>query len=140
MKKLLIALSLIPAVSSADETLYGKWQGQVEFQVSMDGNLVPESHAVTDVVLSIDQRGKVVGESKENGCRILGLATPGPMPSILNVGLNLSGCNYPGLNERFNGLFSFYKKDGYAVLSLNGTRIKLGAPSKSFFMKGNFRY
>lgn len=133
---------LVPAASFAEAPLYGIWQGQVEFQVYLNGNTVPESHSVVDTVLNIDPRGKIVGQSKENGCRILGLATPGPGNSkvILNISLNLAGCHYQGLNERFSGLFTVSPKDGYAVMNLSGNRIKLGSPSKSYFMKGNFRY
>jgi hypothetical protein len=140
MRYLAILFVLLPMPSFGNVPLYGIWQGQVEFHVSSGGNMVPESHSVVDTVLNIDENGKIIGQSKENGCRILGIATPGPSKAILNISINLTDCRYQGLNERYSGLFTVYQKDGYAIMNLHGNRIKIGSPSKSYFMKGKFRY
>lgn len=68
----------------------------------------PAAHAVVDLVIDIDARGKVTGASTENGCHMLGIAQPGLAPHILNLNVTLRSCGYPGFNRIYRGYISVY--------------------------------
>ena len=55
---------------------YGEWRGQTQFQISSKGQHVAEAHSVVPMTIAIDSQGKVTGASPENGCRLLGIASP----------------------------------------------------------------
>lgn len=55
------------------------------------------------LTLSLNAEGKVVGNSPENACRLLGLWIHGFAPSVLELDVTLSRCSHPGLNHRYHG-------------------------------------
>ena len=106
------------AVSSANLTPYGEWRGQTQFQASAKGQRITEAHSVVPMTIAIDRQGKVTGASPENGCRLLGIAAPGTISTILHMDVSLSGCEYAAYNRRFAGMLALYLRDKHVQLSL----------------------
>src|SRR5690348_16401525 len=105
------------AVSAQDySTPYGAWRGQAQYQVSVQSVPDPAAHAVSPLVIEIDTAGKLKGSSPENGCQLLGIARPSPVPTLLNLDVTISGCRYAGLNRRYSGTFGLYTQRKYASL------------------------
>lgn len=125
--------------NAAYSTLDGDWRGQVQFQASMQGRPVPEAHAVIPTVLSIDRRGKVTGSSSENGCKVMGLATPGMMPTVRGLDITLSGCKYQDFNRRLSGTLSLYPAQKQAQLWVYAFPVDLLRPGRTFDIKGTLR-
>lgn len=114
---------VVPAPStqsdfSSYKTPYGEWRGQTQFQMTSKGKRVADAHSVVPMTIAIDQQGKVVGASPQNGCRILGVASPGPMATILTLDVSFSGCEYALYNRRFSGTLALYVRDKSTQLSL----------------------
>jgi len=105
---------------------YGEWRGQAQYQVFIKAVSDPAAHVVTNLTIAIDQRGKVVGTSTENGCRMLGIAAPGITPLIVKLDVTLQDCRYAGLNRTYKGHLSVYAKEGHAALSLQSLEIGRG--------------
>jgi hypothetical protein len=106
-------------------TLYGEWRGQTQFQASAKGHQIPEAHAVVPMTIYVDGQGKVVGESPENGCRLLGIASP-ISPTVLKLDTTLSSCQYAGYNRRYSGTLGLYQKNRHVQLSLTAMEIRFG--------------
>ena len=83
-----------PVTPGNYSTLYGDWRGQTQFQVTRRTEQVSAAHAVTALTIEISPQGKVTGASPDNGCRILGVASPGLVPTILTLDVSFSGCQY----------------------------------------------
>ena len=49
---------------------------------------------------------------------MLGIAAPGPTPTVLYLDVSFSGCQYAVFNRRFSGTLAIYKKDKHVQLSL----------------------
>ena len=105
---------------------YGEWRGQAQYQAFIKSVSDAAAHAVTDLKIDIDPRGKVVGASAENGCLLLGIAAPGATASIVVLNITLTGCQYAGLDRTYKGQLSLYAKKGYASLSLQALDISIG--------------
>lgn len=105
---------------------YGEWRGQAQYQAFIKSVSDPAAHAVTDLTIDIDPRGKVVGASAENGCRLLGIAAPGAAAMIVKLNVTLTGCQYAGLNRTYEGHLALYAKERYASLSLQAIDISSG--------------
>lgn len=105
---------------------YGEWRGQAQYQVFIKSVSDPAAHIVTNLTIAIDPRGKLVGASTENGCRMLGLAAPWITPLIVRLDVTLRDCQYPGLNRTYTGQLSVFAKEGYAALSLQALAIGSG--------------
>lgn len=102
------------------KTPFGAWRGQVQYQATTRGQLVAEAHAVVPLVLRIETSGKVTGISTDNGCKLLGIATPAPYaPLLLQLDVTLSTCNFRDYNRRFTGNISIDERSRVANLSLN---------------------
>lgn len=108
------------AGNSAYATPNGSWRGQVQFQGTGPGGVIQEAMAVVPVTLDIEAQGKVVGSSPENGCRLMGIASPGLTPRMLNLDITLSGCRYRSFNRRFFGSLIVDQEKKVAQLSLSG--------------------
>src|SRR5881628_3751740 len=63
-------------------------------------------------------QGKLVGASAENGCRVLGVTSPGLSPNSLNLDVTFAGCRYSAYNRRFSGTLSVPLQQSYARLNL----------------------
>ncbi len=102
---------------------YGPWRGQAQFQLTHIGARSDTIHQVVHLVLEIAEDGKVAGTSRENGCDMLGIATPGATPRILNLDVTLSRCSAKDLNRRYRGTILLNPADRSAHLSLNAQRV-----------------
>jgi hypothetical protein len=122
-------LSLLVATNALAQgytTPHGEWRGQTQYQAFIGTVSDPAAHAVVDLTVNIDPRGKVIGMSGDNGCRLLGVALPGPTPRILKLEVVLTGCSYAGLNRAYKGLLSVYAKEKYAAFSLQAVDVAAG--------------
>lgn len=125
--------------NSAYATGYGDWRGQVQYQASINGQPISEAHAVVQTTVSIDPQGKITGSSPENGCRMKGLASPGPMPTILYLDITLTGCHYPNLNRRLSGTLALYPAQKSSQFWIYATPMDLHKPGQSYDIKGTLR-
>lgn len=117
------ATTLPGSADSSYSTPYGEWRGQAQFQANVGGTVQQDAHAVVPLVIAIDAQGKVTGAAPEAGCQIKGIATPGVVPTMLNLDVTLSGCRYAGYNRRMGGYVALYQAQKHAQLSLNGNHI-----------------
>lgn len=125
-------------VNAAYETPYGEWRGQVQYQATEKGQRVETAHAVVPVVLVIANDNKVSGFSKDNGCKYLGIASPGFTSTLLNLDLSLKNCAYGGLNRRYSGTLLVNPSSKVAQLSLSGLDARFGSIS-SYDLKATLR-
>lgn len=120
VRKTALLVLAAPATTLAADyaSPYGEWRGETQYQAFVRGVADPAAHVVTNLTIAISPGGKVSGSSAENGCRVVGLATPGIAPAIVNLSVTLTGCNYPGLNRTYAGDLSVFGKERYAKFSL----------------------
>lgn len=116
-------------IDAAYDTPYGDWRGQVQYQATEKGQRVESAHSVIPFVLSIANDGRVTGISQENGCKYLGIAMPGVIPTMVNLDLTLTNCAYRGMNKRYSGSLVLNSAAKVAQLSLSGMDAKIGAIS-----------
>ncbi len=88
---------------SATASVVGDWRGQTQFQGAQNAVEMEEAHTVVPLVLTFSADGKVLGASSDNGCTLLGLWVPGPIPHRFTLDVTLKGCHYAGLNRRYTG-------------------------------------
>lgn len=134
MKKLVLLLTAtlfsaacFPAIAGVPPGLAVLWKGQAQYQATVDNKLDPSGHAVSGLSLSISPDGKVVGNSPENGCSLLGIATLTPSQSRVDLDVTMSGCRYSGYNMRWSGSITVLGKgpDG-SVAQMNLTTGLMG--------------
>lgn len=123
---LTIALATTTAFAQNYTSPYGEWRGQAQYQAFVKSVSDPAAHTVTNLTMSIDPRGKVVGASTENGCRMLGIAAPGVTSMSVKLEVTLQDCRYVGLNRTYKGHLTVNSKEGYAALSLQALAIGRG--------------
>lgn len=107
-------------------TPYGEWRTQAQYQASDKGKPVPGSHSVVGLVIRIEPAGKLIGSSPENGCKLLGVASPYITATMLSIDVTLSGCHFNAYNRRFTGSLTLNTTMKSAALSLNAADIRLG--------------
>jgi hypothetical protein len=118
--------------------LYGAWRGQAQYQATIGSAHDPAAHAVVDLVIELDPRGKLTGISTANGCRLLGIASPGATPTMLHLDVTLSGCTYSGFNRRFSGQLLANTKQQFVSVSLQAHVIGKGG-AQVFDVKATMR-
>jgi len=128
MRYVFLISLLLSSVAYADgySSPYGEWRGQTEYQAFIRTASDPASHIVTNLTINVDPQGKVVGTSTENGCRMLGLASPGITPTIVTLKVTLTGCAYSGYNRSYSGSLSVFSKEGYSKFSLQALDVSSG--------------
>lgn len=128
MRHLLLLCLFASSAAYADDyaSPYGEWRGQTQYQPFIRTTSDPAGHTVTNLTIDISLQGKVVGMSTENGCRMLGLAAPGIMPTIVTLNVTLTGCVYPGFNRTYNGHLSVFSKERYTKFSLQAIDVSSG--------------
>ena len=106
---------------------YGPWSGQTQFQI-MNTNVVQSegTHFIAFMDVMIGEDGKVTGASAENSCRMLGLASPGYTPAMLNLDVTLSNCPAKLFNRRYHGTLSMNPKQRTAQLYVRALQIGIG--------------
>lgn len=140
MKRFLILLCLPPVVAMAQvpAEITGEWRGQVQYQATIDRKLDSAAHAVTALTIRVEPGGKVWGTSKENGCKLLGIAAPqAGSATVMRLDVTLSDCQYAGLNRRYQGHIANYKS--HVDLLLMAQDIGLGRRPGVFDVKGTLR-
>jgi hypothetical protein len=133
-------LPAFPAGAASDySTPYGEWRGQAQFHARVGAIDDPKAHTVSDLSISIDPQGKIVGSSNGTGCHALGLAAPSGPKTVFNLDVTFSGCAYPGYNRRFTGNLFLYPKDGYTSLRLRSFVAGDGAKSASYDVRATLK-
>lgn len=117
----------------------GAWRGQAQFQANVGGAIAPEAHTVVPLTIEIDSQGKVTGASPENGCRLLGVASPGILPTMANLDVTFSGCRYAGFNRRMSGALSVYQAQKHAQFQLNGFLVAPGRVAATYDIRATMR-
>lgn len=114
-------------VSGGYTTPYGPWSGQTQFQI-MNTNVLQSdgTHFIAFTELMIGEDGKVTGGSAENSCRLLGLASPGFAPTMLNLDVTLSNCPAKLFNRRYHGTLIMNPKQRTAQMSIRALQIGIG--------------
>lgn len=126
------------AGNSAYSTTSGAWRGQVQYQATWRTTVDSDAHAIIPMTIEIDPQGKVSGASPENGCTLKGISAPGGMPTITNLDVTFSGCNYAAFNRRMSGYLALYQAQKHAQLSLSGYEM-MKRPAGTFEIKGTLR-
>lgn len=127
------------SANSAYSTRYGDWRGQIQYQASVYGQPISEAHAIAQATLSIDPQGKIFGSSPENGCKLKGISSPGVTPTVLNLDITLSGCNFQKLNRRMFGMLALYPAEKQAQFSIRAQPVDLLNPGWSYDIRGTMR-
>lgn len=125
--------------NAAYSTPTGAWRGQAQFQANVGGAVANEAHAVVPMTIEIDPQGKVTGASPENGCRLLGVASPGIQPTMANLDVTLSGCRYAGFNRRLSGSLSVYQAQQHAQFQLIGMLAAPGRVAATYDIRATMR-
>lgn len=106
---------------------YGPWRGQTQFQITNANVLQSEgTHFIAFMDIMIAEDGKVTGTSAENNCALLGLASPGLVPVMLNLDVTLSNCSAKLFNRRYHGTLSMNAKSRTAQLYIRALQIGIG--------------
>jgi hypothetical protein len=126
------------AGNSAYSTTSGAWRGQVQYQATWRTTVDSDAHAVIPMTIEIDPQGKVSGGSPENGCKLKGISAPGGMPTITNLDVTFSGCDYAAFNRRMSGYLALYQAQKHAQFSLSAYEM-MKRPSGTFEIKGTLR-
>lgn len=121
-----LTLGLAAAQPAGSNPFPGNWSGTAQFQLNVGGKVDAAAHSVSDLGLTLDPKGRVVGNAPENGCRFLGITTPGIAGVSINLDVMLSGCRYPAFNRRFNGTIFWSANSQTGVLNLSSNQISLG--------------
>jgi len=111
-------------------TPYGIWRGQAQFQATVNSQIEREAHAVVPLLVKIENQGRVRGASPENGCKLLGVASPYVTANMLKLDVTLSECRYPDLNRRYSGWVVLDQSKNSAQFSLNSFNQGLALVSK----------
>jgi hypothetical protein len=110
-------------VGGGYEKPHGPWQGEAQYQVMNAGLRQNGTHFVVPLSIEISEDGKFVGTSPQNRCQLLGVASPGYTPKILNLDVTLSNCAAEDLNQRYQGSLVLNTASRTAQLSLHAQRI-----------------
>ena len=127
----------VPAKTTAG-SFYGGWTGQAQYQATARGQSLDAAHAVVNLTLIIAPDGKLTGDSKDNGCRALGIALP-QSSQTLKLDVSLTGCQYAGYNRRYTGTFGLPPGKDYATVSLLAYDVRPGTPSAMYDIKATVR-
>lgn len=113
-------------VGGGYEKPHGPWQGEAQYQVMNAGLRRNGTHFVVPLSIEISEDGKFVGSSPGNRCQLLGIASPGYTPKILNLDVSLSNCASDDLNQRYQGSLVLNTAARTAQLSLHAQKIGIG--------------
>lgn len=127
------------AGNAAYSSPFGTWRGQIQYQVNGAGGINQDAMAVVAMTMDIDTKGRVMGSSPENGCRIRGIASPGNIPTSIALDLTFAGCNFNGYNRRLFGSLLVNPTQKYAQFSLHGSHLSPLASMSFFDIKGTLR-
>ena len=69
----------------------------------MNGVRVAGAQSVVPMILTFSEDGKVTGSSPDNGCKILGVWSPGSTPRLFALDVSLNSCTYPQVKSAVLG-------------------------------------
>lgn len=127
------------SANSMYSTSFGNWRGQVQYQATYQGQPHPDAHAIVQMTVSIDPKGRILGSSPENGCQMKGIASPNTMPTVLNLDITLTGCTFKKLNRRLTGTLALYPAEKRAQFWIYAHPVDLFNPGWSYDIKGTMR-
>jgi hypothetical protein len=130
--------SPITTPAGAPANFYGVWTGQAQYQATARSQPIEAAHAVVTLTMVVAADGKLTGESTDNGCRALGLASP-QTPQTLKLDVTLTGCRYAGFNRRYTGTFGLPPDKGYATVSLLAYDTRPGTPAVMYDITATMR-
>ena len=137
---LLLACCLPSVAYTADySSPYGQWQGQAQFHAKVGTELDPAAHAVVDMTITIDPKGKLTSLAASNGCRALGIVTPGVAKTVFHLDVTFSGCQYSSFNRRFSGMLGLYPSAMYASFTLQNILVKPAQKPLSYDVKATLK-
>lgn len=113
-------------VGGGYEKPHGPWRGEAQYQLMNAGLRSEGTHFVVPLMIDIAEEGKFVGASPENNCQMLGIASPGHTPKMLNLDVTLSNCPASDLNQRYHGSLIMDTANRSAQLRLHAQRIGIG--------------
>lgn len=120
-------------------TLFGEWRGQAQFQASENGRQLAAGHSVAPLVLNVAPDSKVTGISSDSGCKVLGLASPGLLPTLMNLDVTLSGCQYAPMNRRLTGTLMLNTSAKVVQLSMQAYSVPTFGPSSRYEVTATLR-
>jgi len=136
-------LSPPSSAPNAQQNPMGDWRGQAQFQGTENGQHLDGSQSVVPLVISLAPEGKVTGLSPENGCRALGIWSPGfpsgPDPRVATLDITLSGCRFSGFNRRYSGTLIVAAKERSAQIGLQAYDMRPGQPTRLYDVKATLR-
>jgi hypothetical protein len=97
----------------------------------MNGVRVAEAQSVVPLVLTFSADGKVTGSSPDNGCKVLGVWSPGATPRVFMLDVSLNSCGYSKFNQRYSGSLIATFPERMAQLSLVANTLPL--PGQAFW-------
>jgi hypothetical protein len=130
--------SPVTTPAGAPANFYGQWTGQAQYQATARSQPIETAHAVVTLTLIVGADGKLTGESTDNGCRALGLASPQTLET-LKLDVTLTGCRYAGFNRRYTGTFALPPEKGYATVSLLAYDTRPETPSVVYDITATMR-
>jgi hypothetical protein len=120
-------------------TFYGEWRGQAQFKETVAGQTAGTAHIVAPLVIKIEPGGKVTGASTETGCRVLGVARPGPVATVPSFDLTLSECRHAVFNRRYSGSLGLYTQQRYATIQLISVPSLFAAQAATYDISGTLK-
>jgi hypothetical protein len=117
----------------------GEWRGQAQYNATVKGQPDKTGNALVAFTIDIHPQGKVLAASSANGCRFVGLSTPGPVPSILNLDVTATGCGYAAFNQRLTGTLAHYERDKTAILDLHSPAVGFARAAGYFEVRATLR-
>jgi hypothetical protein len=118
----------------------GDWSGQTQFQAAQNGQQIEGAQSVVPLRLTFSADGKVSGLSTDNGCKLLGLWSPGVTPRLFMLDITLSECRYSGSNRRYSGTLTTDNLDNSAQFSLQVYAVPIpGQPLQRYDVSATLR-
>lgn len=118
----------------------GDWTGQTQFQGAQNGQQLQDAHTVVPVRLTFSPDGKVSAFSSENGCKLLGLWSPGATPRLFSLDITLSQCHNGGFNRRYTGTMITGNLDSSAQFAIQAYTIPIpGVPLRRYDVEATLR-
>ncbi|MBL0085173.1 MAG: hypothetical protein IPP44_00420 [Ideonella sp.] len=138
-----ILFALVPVLASSaiaqSGSVFGEWRGQAQYNATVRGKPDAAGHSVVAFTIVVQPGGKVLAASSENGCKFVGLATPGVVPSILNLDVMASGCSYSSFNQRLTGTLAHYEREKNTIVSLHSTEVGFARVAGYFEIKATLK-
>jgi hypothetical protein len=96
--------------------------------------------AVVPLVLTFSADDKVSGSSPQNGCKALGVLSPGVTPRLFMLDVSLSACAFAKFNQRYSGTLIATFPEQMTQLALQAYTLPIpGIPFRHLDVGGTLR-